>query len=399
MKRVFSAARFASAALFALAPGFAVGGALGFAVLVLVAGLLSIRPSLVLAAWKKRPVVIGLLLAFTAWAVLCAAWSPYQAVEQGLKVALLVPVGLMFAAAATADADMRRLTAAGGLATVIVLIVLLAIEAGMDMPFNRAAQPDIDPGQLIRNVGRGAAFLVVVAWGAVASLFAVGGGARFGAAALVLAATAAISLQFDQFANAVAFAAGLAAFMFAFALPRFGVLVVTGGLALWALIAPFATPLILSNQRLVDALPLSWAARAGIWDFVCARILEQPLIGHGLEASRAVEDRIQVRELDMRGIPMHPHSASLQIWYETGAIGAVLAATALLLGGSWLARAYGGDRTSAAAAAGTIAAAGVIANVSFGAWAEWWIATMFIAAAIVGSVKARRAWAPSGAPR
>jgi O-antigen ligase len=389
MTRGLSAARFASTALFALAPGFAVGGALGFAVLLVVAGLLSIRPSIVLVAWKKRPVVIGLLLAFTAWTVFSAAWSPYEALEQGLKVALLVPVGLMFAATATADADIRRLTAAGGLATVIVLIVLLAIEAGMGLPLNRAAQPDIDPGQLVRNVGRGAAFLVVVVWGAVAGLLAIGGGARFAIAAMVLAATASISLQFDQLANAVAFAAGLAALVFAFVLPRFSVLLVSGGLALWVLIAPFATPLILSNQRLVDALPLSWAARAGIWDYVCARILEQPLIGHGLEASRAVEDRIQVRELDMRGIPMHPHSASLQIWYETGAIGAFLAAAALLLGGRWLARAYGDDRASAAAAAGTIAAVGVIANVSFGAWAEWWIATMFIAAAVTGSVKAR----------
>jgi O-antigen ligase len=389
MKRGFGTADFASAALFALAPGFAVGGALGFAVLLVVAGLLSIRPSIALAAWKKRPVVIGLLFAFTAWAVVSAAWSPYPGLEQGLKVALLVPVGLMFAAVATADADRRRLTTAGGLATVIVLIVLLAIEARWDLVFNRAAQPDIDPGQLIRNVGRGAAFLVVIVWGAVAGLLAIGGGARVAVAAIVLAATAAISLQFEQLANAVAFAAGFAAFVFAFALPRLGVHAVTGGLALWVLVAPFATPLILSNQRLVDALPLSWAARAGIWEYTCARILEQPWIGHGLEASRAVEDRIQVRELNMRGIPMHPHSASLQIWYETGAIGALLAAAALLLGGRWLARTYGEDRANAAAAAATIAAVGLIANVSFGAWAEWWIATMFIAAAIVGSVRVR----------
>jgi exopolysaccharide production protein ExoQ len=389
MKSRLSAARAASAGLFALAPAFAVGGALGFAVLLCVAGALSLQPSLVRAVWKKQPVVIGLLFALTVWATLSTAWSPYPAIEQALKVGLLVPLGLMFASASTADASMRRLTAAGGVATVVVLIVLLAIEAGLDMPFNRVAQPDIDPGQLLRNVGRGAAFLVVLVWGAVGSLAAIGGGARLGAAAAILAATAAISLQFDQLANAVAFVVGLAAFAFAFAAPRLGVLVVTSGLALWVLIAPFATPLILSNQRLVDALPLSWASRAGIWDYVCARILEQPWIGHGLEASRTVEERIQVRDLDMRGIPMHPHSASLQIWFETGVIGAILAAAALLLGGRWLARAYSGDRTTAAAAAATMAAAGVIANVSFGAWAEWWIATMFIAAAVVASIRVR----------
>lgn len=389
MKRAFDLTRFGSALLFTLAPAFAVGGALGFAVLLCVAGAISLRPSLIRGALEKRPVVIGLLLALTAWALISAAWSPYDALEQALKIALLVPLGLMFAATATADQRARQLTAAGGLATAIVLIVLLGIEAGFDLPFNRAAQPGIDAGQLLRNTGRGAAFLMVLVWGGVGCLVALRGGIRLIAAAVILAATAALSLQFDQLANAAAFAAGLGAFVLAFAVPRLGVLAVTSALALWMLIAPFATPLILSNQRLVDALPLSWASRAGIWQYVSGRVLEQPWIGHGLEASRTVTEQIQVRELTIRGIPIHPHSASLQIWFETGVVGAVLAAALLLLGGRWLARTYGDSRPSAAAAAATIAAAGVIANVSYGAWAEWWLATMFIAAAVVGAIRAR----------
>jgi O-antigen ligase len=330
-----------------------------------------------------------LLLALTAWVVLSAAWSPYPAWEQGLKLSVLAPLGLMFATAATADKGMRRLTAAGAVAGVIVLIVLLALEAGLSLPINRGAQPDIDPSQLLRHVGRGTAFLVVIAWGAAASLLAIGGSVRVGAAAAILGGAAVLSLQFDQLANAVAFAAGLTAFALGNIAPRFALHAVMGGFALWVLVAPFATPLILSNQRLVDALPLSWAARAGIWDYVCTRVLEQPWIGHGLEASRAATDRIQVRDLDMRAIPIHPHSASLQIWFETGAIGALLATAALLFGGRWLARTYGDDRTTTAAAVATIAVVGVIANVSFGAWAEWWIATMFIAAAVIGSVRSR----------
>ena len=229
----------------------------------------------------------------------------------------------------------------------------------------------------------------MIVWGGVGGLVALGGSARIGAAGAILAATAVVSVQFDQLANAVAFAAGLAGFALAFAAPRVGVRAVAGLVAFWVLIAPFATPLILSNQRFVDALPTSWVARGGIWNYVCARVLEQPWIGHGLEASRAVEDRIQVRGVEMSAIPNHPHSASLQIWFETGAIGAVLAAAALLFAGRWWARTYGDDRAASGAAAATIAAVGVIANVSFGAWAEWWIATMFIAAAIVGSVRAR----------
>ena len=60
----------------------------------------------------------------------------------------------------------------------------------------------------------------------------------------------------------------------------------------------------------------------------------------------------------MRGIPLHPHSGSLQIWYETGAVGAVLAALALLAGGWALARAFKDNRLGAAAAAASLATLG-----------------------------------------
>ncbi|MES1203914.1 MAG: hypothetical protein ABUS57_20950, partial [Pseudomonadota bacterium] len=89
------------------------------------------------------------------------------------------------------------------------------------------------------------------------------------------------------------------------------------------------------------------------------------------------------RNLHFSLIPLHPHDASLQIWLETGAIGAGLGALALILGGVALARALRFDRVAAAGACGAIASIGLIANVSYGAWQEWWIATAFAAAALV----------------
>jgi O-antigen ligase len=102
-------------------------------------------------------------------------------------------------------------------------------------------------------------------------------------------------------------------------------------------------------------------------------------------------ERILVRGIEMNSMNNHPHSASLQIWLELGGIGAVLAALLLLAGGAWLARVYGERPIAAAAACGTLATAGVIANVSFSAWAEWWIATLFISAGIVGAIGALEA--------
>ena len=78
----------------------------------------------------------------------------------------------------------------------------------------------------------------------------------------------------------------------------------------------------------------------------------------------------------------------MQIWFETGAVGAALAAAALLACGWSLSRRLRDDRATAAAAAATIAAIGVIANVSYGVWQEWWDATMLLAAALVASASA-----------
>lgn len=390
MKNDLGLSGYALAAFFALAPAIAVGGALGLPVLMCVIGVAVLRPSMLVAAFTQHPAAIAFVVLFAAWAAFSCLWSPYPATEQAGKVAALVALGLPLVAAATANEKRRRLVVAGGIAMVVVLIGLLAIEAVWTLPINRGAQPDENPGQLIRNYARGSSFLISVVWAAAAGLLALGGGVRFGAMLALLAASVIVAVQFDQLGNGVAFGIGALAFVIAWAAPRLALYAVSGGLALWMITAPFVTPLIIGNPRIVEALPLSWAARAGIWDYVCARILEQPWIGHGLEASRAVTDRIHVRELDMRGTPVHPHSGSLQIWFETGLIGAALAAAALLFGGRWLAKTYGHNRAAAAGACATLASIGVIFNISFGVWAEWWIATLFVAAALVGALPANK---------
>lgn len=375
---------------FAVAPGIAVGGALGFAVLVTVAGIASLRPSFFRALLDNKPVFIGILAVFAAWAGVGATWSPHPAaVEQGLKFASQLMGGLLLATYASGPG--ARLTLAGAAAASLVLIPLLTVEALTPLLINRTAQPEvIDPGELTRNLSRAGAFLVTISWGAAGALMLMGR-AWAGLGLLLLAGAAALSTQFDSSANLAAFAAGLLASGAARLLPRLTIWATTGGLAVWVLAAPFLTPLLFSNARLVDAMPLSWAHRSGIWSYAVGKIREQPLIGRGIEASRELDHDILVRGVEMGAMNNHPHSASLQIWLELGGIGAVLAALLLLAGGAWLARVYGERPIAAAAACGTLATAGVIANVSFSAWAEWWIATLFISAGIVGAIGALEA--------
>lgn len=374
---------------FALAPGIIVGGALGFAVLVTAVGLASLRPSAFRSLIENKPVFIVLLVLFGFWAGVSSTWSPQPSAAQAWKFGSQILGGLLFATYASGQG--ARVTLAGAAAAAVVVIPLLAVEALTPLLLNRTAQPDVvDPGELTRNLSRAAAFLVTIGWGAAGGLMIMG---RFWTVLglLVLAGAAALSTQFDTWANLAAFTAGALAFGAARLLPKLMIWVTTGGMAAWALAAPFLTPFLFADPRVADAMPLSWAHRNGIWTYAIEKIHEQPLTGHGFEASRALGERIIVRGIEMNSMNNHPHSASLQIWLELGGIGAVLAALLLLVGGGWLVRVYGERPITAAAACATLATAGVIANVSFSAWAEWWIATLFISAGIVGAIGALEA--------
>jgi len=387
MKLRLSAPQLAVAGYFLVLPAVGVGGALPIAVTIVLATLAAFRPSLVRQVLENRPWPVVLLLAVTLWAMISTLWSPLPWDDQVAKLAVLIPAGVMFAASANADAQTQRMTRAAALAAVIVLIPLLAIEAIWELPLNRAALPNEPVDQLNFNVARGATLLLALMWGAAGVLAVRGGALSMIGAALIAAATGILCFQFGQLSNAVALGFGLAALVFGFLAPRIALLTLSGGLAAWMLLAPFLTPLLLSSSKLVEAMPLSWAQRAGIWRYVSARIMEQPLFGHGLEASRTVDERVDVRGLQMEALPLHPHSASMHIWYETGAVGALLMAAAIFTGGLWLARSFAGHRVAAAAASATLASMGLVWNVSFGVWAEWWIAALFTAAAVVGALR------------
>jgi O-antigen ligase len=165
-------------------------------------------------------------------------------------------------------------------------------------------------------------------------------------------------------------------------------------------LAILAAPLLL--LPLPDPGSLCWLAerqpsalhRLYIWKFVDRHIMERPLLGWGMDASRWLagpDDLVTLyrcetpqhprQEIATAGLlPLHPHNAMLQIWVELGAPGA-LAAVAALFSLAWPLFGQGRDRVTAAAAAGTLAAATLAAGISFGVWQPWWVASFFLCAA------------------
>lgn len=373
-------------AFYITAAPFAVGGGLALAPAQGLAGLLG-------APWRRlwrQPVETWLwlaaLFAFVAWVAASAFWSADTANLQGARFASTILLGLLFAAGCGADAESRRRVRAAGVGFALVLIAMLAVEAFLGMPLNRMDQPEPPDSTLMRNPSRGATVLAVAVWGLIAALAGGKDHERWTWRVLLFGAVL-LSTQFATDANMAAMAMGAAAYCAAYLAPRLAVLTLSAGLAGWMLAAPWVMPTLLSQPLLQRNLPDSWMVRTEIWSFVCARIREHPIIGAGLDASRLYPEAIQRGDVVFRQISLHPHSVSLQVWFETGAVGAGLAALVILGGGAHLARRLGADRQVMAGACGAAAAAGVIANISYGAWQEWWIATLFLAAGLVAAAR------------
>lgn len=369
------------AGFLALLPGASVAGGLAIAPLMGLAGLASARLRTV-RALRRAPVGALFLLAFFLWAALSTAWAPNPEEGQAWRLAIVFFPGLLL----IAGAGSRTVTEAAAVAAIVVVIVMLAIEALFGMPFNRAFNADEIDWVVARNPGRGVTVLVIVVWAVLGALLARRRTIHALLFVLISAGAGWLSAQFGMDANLLAFAAATFAFWLGFALPRFAIVTVTTVLAGWLLAAPFVTPLIFADPAFVENLPKSWAIRSEIWRFACERIAEQPWIGRGMDAARSFTEQITVGGETMRALPLHPHSASLQVWLETGVVGASLAALALLFGGWGLARAFRDNRAAAAATTATIAAIGLFANVSYGAWQEWLWAVTLTAACLITAI-------------
>lgn len=390
MNTALRPADFARAVFFALLPAAAAGGAMALPLLLSLAGLTALGPAVFRQVLEKRPLALAMLLFLAFWAEFTSLWSPWDG-PTGLKVIALMALGLLFIAAAAANEKSSALTLSAAVAAFLVLAVLLGVEAAFDMPLNRGIQPELAEGELNRNPSRGLIVLLALTWPVVAWLLANRRGWTTALAGAIMIAACALSLQFDQLVTAIGL--GVSSLIFAIALfaRRFAILATSFGLAVWMLIAPFATPLLVSSPQLVESVPLSWAHRIAIWRYTCARIIEQPWFGHGIDSGRMTTDMLVIRGLETRGIPVHPHSASLQIWHDLGLVGALLSATLLIYGGWRLSRAFAHDRYAGGATAAVLTMFGLMANVGWSVWQEWWMATLLLTAALIAALGARAA--------
>ena len=322
-------------------------------------------------------------VALLVWAAVSAAWAPDagRALETALRLAAPLALAVL-AADALRDAPATPLLPR---ATAIGLALSIGAALFDDLSGNalRAAVRGISepPATLAFGLKNAAS---VIALMLPLAVFATALPRRLRLALAIFGAVVGLLLPGEsaKLAVLVGLGAGLAGGL----APR----ATRNGLAGLAAVLMLALPWILgaSLPRDVSALPNSAAHRLLIWDFTAERIAERPILGWGMDSSRAIPSGTLRTDEATRNafgltshaahhwfihaqlLPLHPHNLALQVWLELGLIGAVLMALLLAM----LALAC---RTPAAC--GVFAAGLVIAMLSYGAWQYWWVSGLLLA--------------------
>jgi O-antigen ligase len=379
-----------------LTPLFGFLGARGFAPGVGLMGLLCLP---LLRPRGSDWIGFGLLAALVAWAAISMSWSaaPNLAVHSLKDLGRLTPLHmalqlLLSGAFVVAAGTLRKETAVkalrwlgyGLIALAVILVIEGLTQAALYQRMQGILTPKVRPDLAVRNVAVGAYVLAALIWPAGVALQRAGRNLLV----LLLAAAVVFSTVFLRGDSpSLAILVGAIAFVLVLKLGKPAIL---GLGALWGaywLATPWA---MLAMQkvglwdRIYGHLPASWNRRMEIWAFTNQRLVEDPLTGWGLDASRTFPGYIQ----------LHPHDGAVQAWFELGLPGAVLIA-AFFVFLFWRISRFAGERVFAATACATATVYLVIGAISFSLWQEWWICLG--AFALAACIALRRSMAPAGA--
>lgn len=182
--------------------------------------------------------------------------------------------------------------------------------------------------------------------------------------------------------------------------PQNGFKILTSSLAVYIVAAPHLIGWGLAQIRASGLpLPKSFFSRSYSWDLVGAKIQESPVIGHGPEASHIWRDTFAdhpdwladavARYGDQYAwevypiVPVHPHNMPLQIWSETGMVGAILAAVFVFFLGWRLKPPSEWPPVARYAAAGLIGVCLSLGSFAYSMWNEAFWASVVFAASVI----------------
>lgn len=404
------------AAAFVLWPIMGVLGGQGYAPLLGLAAL----PALALARPKWPPALYAIpAILFVIWVVIGEAWSPvstglisgslmegnFGVKASSVRIFLTAAFALLAVGGAMRIADGRAQVSTrvmlGAFAAQGLILAITTIFAGPLLAAIYGTDP-VDVASGVQNLGRNAnAFAlilpVLIAYLSVRPQF-------FWKPVIALLVVTSL-LFFTRLDNQSA-VIGLVFMMAAMGLIR--ALPVHGFRTLFTAIGAYiaAAPMVIgTGLRLLEAynihLPASFQSRAWAWHIVIGKIAERPVTGHGISASKTWEDtyadhpdwlaRLPDFWAAYKVVPGHPHNMALQIWAETGMIGAVLVGFSLVLLGFRLPQPDKMREDIRYAIAGMTGVAFSLFNFAYSMWNEaFWSSLALAAVAIILLSKRQR---------
>lgn len=355
----------------------------GAAPLAAIAGLLGLALALPagLTIWRELLMPAALLGALIVWSLCSSFWAidPMRSLEMAMRLAALFAAALGLAAAAELLAAPRRLLCwlAAGLAIAIVLTAVQFFTQGW---FTSAFSKRVFVAPALNQIENALALLLLPLTALLIER------RRPWLAALVAVAMALTLFGLVGTSAKAGMAAGVAAAALLYLARR----LIARLVAIVSVVAILAAPLTFPALNQVPAVH-DWAAgywkfsarhRLEIWWFTGNHIAERPMLGWGLDSSRAIPGGSDPTPEGPPWLPLHPHNGALQIWLELGLPGALLFAGFI----AWLWLSLGRapwPRLFAAAAGGSLCAAQMIGLAAYGLWEEWWIGTQFLALFLV----------------
>ena len=272
---------------------------------------------------------------------------------------------------------------------IVVALALLMIERFADAPIIHwwhGTAPD--QFETLGHYDRGVTVLVLlmapVAVGAATAWL------RRGALAAIVAAAALMLSASALMAALVA----LVIYVIARFAPRCTAGAMMVGIVVIGVAIPLATPsydTVLSLHAEAPWIKYSGIHRLLIWRFAADRVAERPLLGWGMDSSRAMPGgKTDFNDIlptlhypsGAEALPLHPHDAALQWQLELGIPGLLLGLAIvvfILYRIGWRDELPTHERAAALALCGS---AHIVALLSFGVWQAWWQSTLWLVAAL-----------------
>lgn len=391
MKTYLSPDRCIGAAAF-LAPTLAIYAPLSLAIISTAAGAVMAVMYLVghRGFLTQLHPLSGLFAALFVFALVSVIWAiePEEALDKLPRFALVLVPGFLFLMACRAIGPRSRKEIGkmciAGTCLVLVLLFLEVALGGALMRFR--SDPVTQPVQYMNDFNRGLNVFAILIWPAILFSFRhkfVYGLVMFLVAILLLS-------HFSTNAAFLATLAGAVVFVAVFAAPRITGIAVTLIVTAYFIAAPAINHFLPPPKELWQAtdLPRSAYHRFLTWQFTTERIVERPFLGWGFNSSRSIPGAQEPLDVFEAALPLHPHSAPLQLWLELGVLGALIAGAAVSLVGERIRR-RSSDKLSQAVASAAFVSATSVMCLSYGIWQSWWMSALFLAAGVTMVAAAR----------